>query len=95
MLVCSFGELTASCLGLGGAKQPCLPRLPAFCRTFAVGCLRGTHHLDDALSFAGLPYRSHSLSRLMHRHGFWCCIAALLQGARHLRVYVSLCIHIN
>ena len=42
-----------------------------------------------------LPYRCHSLSRLMNRHGFWCGIFELLHGARHLRVYVSLCTHVN
>ena len=67
----------------------------AFCRIFAVGCPHGTHYLDDALSFAVLPCRSHSLSCLMHRHGFLCCIVELLRGARHLRVYVSLCSHVN
>ena len=52
--------------------------------------LLGTHSFDDALSSAVLPHRCHSLSRLMHRHSFWCGIFELRQGARHLRVYVSL-----
>ena len=58
-------RFTASYLGLCGARQACLCRLPCLLSHLRSKWTFTCHALDDALSFA-VPYRSHSLSRLMH-----------------------------